>query len=113
MKSLKSKRYQSPGINDDGHRTKSHNRLNPEVMLSMKVLQSTMTGPNNRSSMIAVESGLSKELSGTIKSSNDLKSKDNLAQIKEDEKERHESIPHLRNLASAGNYESIKKDNEI
>lgn len=72
MKRLKSKNYQSPSINkNDDHRTLSHNRLSREVMLSMKVLQSTMTGPNNRSSMIAVESGLSKELNGTIKSSND------------------------------------------
>lgn len=70
MKRLKSKNYQSPSINkNDDHRTLSQNRLSREVMLSMKVLQSTMTGPNNRSSMIAVESGLSKELSGTIKSS--------------------------------------------
>jgi hypothetical protein len=66
-----------------------------------------MTAGPNRSSMIAVESGLSKELSGTIKSSNDQKVKDNLALIQEDDKERLDSVPN------GGNYESIKKDNEI
>lgn len=82
LKNLKSKAYQSPSINkNNDHRTLSHNRLNREIQLSMKVLQSTMTGPNNRSSMIAVESGLSKELSGTIKTNNNSsndKGKDNL-----------------------------------
>ena len=76
LKKLKSKAYQSPSINKNlDHRTQSHNRLSKEVQLSMKVLQSTMTGPNNQSSMVAVESGLSKELGGSIKtnktSSND------------------------------------------
>ena len=60
--------------------------------------------------MIVVESGLSKELGGSIKtnktSSND-KGKDNLPQIQEDDHERYLSIPN------AGNYESIKKDNNV
>ena len=70
-----------------------------------------MTGPNNRSSTLALESGHSKELSGTIRtdnhSSNEQKNRDHpLPQIQENDQERNASIPNEKAY-----LEKIKKDN--